>query len=140
MNNLIDLHKVFDWNYLTVDTTSQFKYDKVILFIIIACALSLIPLFFLSRKKITKVRPTRMVFRYLLTTIFLIDLYGFLVYFSRIQLLPLFSLRIMLLIWVILNLLAILFFTYYLIFRYRNNVKKYFKLQEKQKYFPKRNG
>ena len=139
MNNLIDIGELFNWTYLTTTPGYSFKYDKEVIFILIAALLLSVTFLILSRKKITEIYINRRIFKYSGWLLLLTDLYGGFVYFSRSQFLPLFSLRIMMLLWVLILIVGILLLSIYMIFRYRVDMQEYFKEMERRKYLPKRN-
>lgn len=139
MNNIIDIRELFNWTYLTTTPGYTFKYDKEVIFVLIASLLLSFTFLILSRKKITEIHINRKIFKYLGWFLFFTDLYGALVYFSRSQFLPLFSLRIMMLLWVLIFIIGVILLAIYMVFKYRIDMQEYFKEMERRKYLPKRN-
>ena len=133
----IDFHKLFSWNYLTIIPPLQFEYDRVVLFYLIATTLISIALFFLSRKKLNYIRPNRILFRSISLFLFLTDLYGVLIFVSRIQGLPFFSMRLMFLVWYVILGGGLIVLCLFLIFRYPKILRAYFKERLRQQYLPK---
>jgi hypothetical protein len=140
MNNLIDFKELLNWNYLTLPGAGIPGYDRIILFVLISAALLCIPLFFLSRKKITGMRLLRQLYRRIGLFLFFTDIFGFVVYFSRMQGLPIFSLHIMLLIWAMILILGGIILIIYMIVRFPKSLDLYRKEELKRKYLPKKGG
>ena len=137
--HFMDIHELLNWNYLTSSIFEGFQYERQMAFVLIAFFLLSIMFFVLARKKVTVVRPNRKLFAKIATFLFLSDLYGGLLFFSRLQTLPFLSMRIVLLTWVFLLIMGFIWIGIYVALTYRQDLKAYFKEELKKQYLPRKN-
>jgi hypothetical protein len=133
---IMNIKELLSWSYLTQTPSLQFTYGKVVLFITLSLFLVSIALFVYSSKKITDLPLHRKIF--FRCGIFLLSLSLLLGFdlFSRIQGLPVLSLRIVFAVWVILVFAGILYVGYYFFWKYPDRVRVYKKEEIKKKYLP----
>ena len=134
----LNIHKLLQWSYLVEAPEFNFRYDRQVLFYLIASFLICITLFILSRKKLNYIRPNRILFRSISIFLLLTDLFGVFIFISRIQGLPFFSMRIMFLIWFSLLLGGLIALFLFLVLRYPKILKKYLKNKLRSQYLPKK--
>lgn len=138
MNNFFNIHEFFTWPYLTETVPVTLSYTNIVEFILIVCLILAATLLILAREKITETRPNRKLYRSIALYLILSDIYGFIVFFSRVQSLPFFSMRLLFFLWFVIMAVGLIWLIIHLILRHRKVLKNYHKEQLRLQYIPKR--
>lgn len=137
MNNYLNLKELFSLGYEISAVNTSFRYVNVILFLILAVLLISICLFFMSWERIGYIKPNRVVFLGFAWFLFVSDIYGALTLISRVEGLPFFSMRLMMVIWFIVLAIGLVWLLVYMIFVYPKKIRKFRERKNKSKYLHK---
>jgi len=136
----MNIRELLNWGYLTTYPPVKFSYTNIVLFILISCTLACIPLIMYTSKRFMKTYLYRKIVGWIGWTLIVVDIFGWLAYVSRVQSLPIFSYRLVFLLWAIFLLIEAILILLYFLFRFRKAQKQFKQKVIKEKYLPKRKG